>query len=208
MKKEQQLENLRNECIKCKKCNLCLGRTNLVFGVGNPESEIMLIGEAPGENEDLKGEPFVGRSGKLLDLMLGEVDLSRKKNIYISNIVKCRPPENRVPSTSEQDNCINWLYRQIDIIQPNVIICLGRTSAARIINPKIKISKEHGRFFRKNFIISSDESNKNVLIMPMLHPAAILRNLNKKPEFIADLVHMKQYLQNSNKSGDNITLLN
>lgn len=116
------LEELRAECLKCEKCGLCATRHNVVFGVGNPRTDVLFIGEGPGENEDLKGEPFVGRGGQLLDKMLSVVDLSRDKNIYIANMVKCRPPQNRDPLNTEQDACMDYLSRQIALLQPLSLI--------------------------------------------------------------------------------------
>ena len=141
----------------------------------------MFIGEGPGENEDLQGEPFVGRGGKLLDKMLEAVDLNRNKNIYIANIVKCRPPKNRDPKPEEQEMCIDWLRNQVKLISPKIIVCLGRISAARIIKSDIKITKEHGQFFEKN----------GILMMPMLHPAAVLRDPRRKPEAFNDFLILR-----------------
>ena len=167
---------LKEQCLNCKKCGLCETRTNVVFGVGNPNAEVMFIGEGPGENEDLQGEPFVGRGGKLLDKMLYSVDLSREENIYIANIVKCRPPKNRDPKPEEQVACTDWLRNQYKLINPKIIVCLGRIASAKIIKPDIKNTKEHGLFFKKG----------DVLMMPMLHPAAVLRDPRKRPEAFRD----------------------
>ena len=141
----------------------------------------MFIGEGPGENEDLQGEPFVGRGGKLLDKMLEAVDLNRNKNIYIANIVKCRPPKNRDPKPEEQEMCIDWLRNQVKLISPKIIVCLGRISAARIIKSDIKITKEHGQFFEKN----------GILMMPMLHPAAVLSDPRRNPEAFNDFLILR-----------------
>lgn len=167
---------LEQECLNCKKCGLCQTRNNVVFGVGNKNAEVLFIGEGPGENEDLQGEPFVGRGGKLLDKMLYSVDLSREENIYIANIVKCRPPKNRDPKPEEQTACTPWLRNQFKLMKPKIIVCLGRIASAKIIKPDIKITKEHGMFFEKG----------GVLMMPMLHPAAILRDPRKRPEAFRD----------------------
>lgn len=164
-------ENLKAACQNCKQCQLCGERTNLVFGIGNQNAEVMFIGEGPGEQEDLKGEPFVGRSGRLLDQMLNEIGLSRQKNIYIANMVKCRPPKNRDPLPEEQEKCINWLRNQTLLLKPKIIVAVGRIAAMRIIDQNIKITKDHGKFYEK----------KNILMMPTIHPAAILRNPNQKP---------------------------
>ena len=157
-------EELRTNCMTCKRCKLCETRTNVVFGVGNPNADILFIGEGPGENEDLQGEPFVGRAGKLLDKMLAAVDLDRNKDIYIANIVKCRPPKNRDPEKDEQEACIGWLRNQVKLINPKIIVCLGRIAAMKIIKPDMKITKEHGIFFKKG----------DILMMATLHPAALL----------------------------------
>lgn len=174
-------EDLVKECINCQKCSLCETRTNVVVGVGNKNAKVLFIGEGPGENEDLQGEPFVGRGGKLLDKMLEAVDLNRNKNIYIANIVKCRPPKNRDPKPEEQEMCIDWLRNQVKLISPKIIVCLGRISAARIIKSDIKITKEHGQFFEKN----------GILMMPMLHPAAVLRDPRRKPEAFNDFLILR-----------------
>ena len=131
-------EQLKADCMQCRKCSLCETRTNLVFGVGSENAEVMFIGEGPGENEDLQGEPFVGRGGKLLDKFLEAVDLDRKKNIYIANIVKCRPPRNRDPLETEQDACIDYLRNQVALIRPKIIVCLGRIAACRLIRENLK----------------------------------------------------------------------
>ena len=181
----EKLDALREKCLACEKCGLCSTRTNVVFGVGNPESKVMFIGEGPGEQEDLSGEPFVGKAGKLLDLMLDAVDLSREKNIYIANIVKCRPPQNRDPLPEEQDQCIGWLREQVSLIRPRIIVCLGRIAAAKLIRPDIKITREHGQITEKN----------GVLMMPTLHPAALLRNPANKPEAFEDFLKLRDLLE-------------
>jgi uracil-DNA glycosylase len=161
-------EELENACHNCTKCGLCEGRTNVVVGMGNPHADVMFVGEGPGEQEDLQGKPFVGRSGQLLDKMLAAIDLDREKNIYIGNIVKCRPPKNRDPLPEEQEMCIDWLRNQFLLIRPKIIVCLGRIAAMKLIRPDFHIMKEHGQFFEKN----------GVLMMATLHPAALLRNPN------------------------------
>ena len=174
-------EDLVENCVNCQKCPLHETRTNVVVGVGNKNAKVLFIGEGPGENEDLQGEPFVGRGGKLLDKMLEAVDLNRNKNIYIANIVKCRPPKNRDPEPEEQEMCIDWLRNQVKLISPKIIVCLGRISAARIIKSDIKITKEHGQFFEKN----------GILMMPMLHPAAVLRDPRRKPDAFNDFLILR-----------------
>ncbi len=143
-------QELEKACLQCRKCALHETRTNVVFGVGKKDAEVMFIGEGPGENEDLQGEPFVGRGGQLLDQMLEIIDLDRKKNIYIANIVKCRPPKNRDPLNTEQEACTDWLRQQYALIRPKVVICLGRIAAMQIIKPDFKITKEHGLWFEKD----------------------------------------------------------
>ncbi|MBQ5397963.1 MAG: uracil-DNA glycosylase [Ruminococcus sp.] len=175
-------EELRKACENCRECSLCETRHNVVVGVGNPEAKVMFIGEGPGENEDLQGEPFVGRAGKLLDKMLLAVDLDRNRNIYIANIVKCRPPQNRDPKPEEQERCINWLRNQVKLIRPKIIVCLGRIAAQKLIDPNLKITKEHGTFIEKG----------GFLMMPMFHPAAILRNPNQKPEAFDDFLKLRE----------------
>ena len=175
------LDELEIKRKNCTKCDLCEGRTNLVFGVGKKDADIMLIGEGPGENEDLQGQPFVGRSGQLLDKFLASVDLSRDKNVYIANMVKCRPPKNRDPKPEEQDMCINWLREQFKIIKPKIIVCVGRISAQKLIDKNFKVTQQHGEFIDKN----------GTLFMGTYHPAAILRNPNNKEAAFGDWLALR-----------------
>lgn len=177
-------EELESTCLQCRKCGLCEKRTNVVFGVGNRSADVMFIGEGPGENEDLQGEPFVGRAGQLLDKMLAAVDLDRHTNIYIANIVKCRPPKNRDPEPDEQDACLPWLRSQVALVRPKIIVCLGRVAAMRLLKPDIKITKEHGEFYERN----------GVLMMATLHPAALLRNPNNKPAAFEAFLKLRKKL--------------
>ena len=170
-------DELERQCKSCRKCPLCEERTNVVVGVGPRDAEVLFIGEGPGENEDLQGEPFVGRAGKLLDEMLEIIDLSREKNIYIANMVKCRPPKNRDPLNTEQDACMDWLRNQVALLRPKIIVCLGRISAMRIIKEDFKITQEHGQWFEKN----------GIQMMALFHPAALLRDPRRKPETFDDL---------------------
>ena len=181
----KSFEELEKVCKTCEICDLCKTRHNVVFGVGNKNAEVLFIGEGPGENEDLQGEPFVGRGGQLLDKMLKAVDLDRNKNIYIANIVKCRPPQNRDPFQEEQDSCIDWLRNQVALIRPKIIVCLGRIAAMKIIKPDMKITKEHGIFFEKN----------GVIMMATLHPAALLRNPANKPEAFNDFLKLREKIK-------------
>ena len=144
--------------------------------------QVLFIGEGPGQNEDLQGEPFVGRGGQLLDKMLKAIDLDRNKNIYIANIVKCRPPQNRDPLPEEQEACIGWLRNQVALIRPKIIVCLGRIAAMKIIKPDMKITKEHGIFFERN----------GLLMMATLHPAALLRNPRQKPDAFEDFLKLQK----------------
>ena len=175
------LDELEIKCKNCTKCDLCEGRTNLVFGIGKKDADIMLIGEGPGENEDLQGQPFVGRSGQLLDKFLASVDLSRDKNVYIANMVKCRPPKNHDPKPEEQDMCINWLREQFKIIKPKIVVCVGRISAQKLIDKNFKVTQQHGQFIDKN----------GTLFMGTYHPAAILRNPNNKEFAFADWLALR-----------------
>lgn len=178
-------ESLRSECLACKRCGLWETRKHVVFGVGPQDAEVLFIGEGPGEQEDLKGEPFVGRGGKLLDDMLELIDLDRHKNVYIANIVKCRPPQNRDPLNTEQDACIGYLRNQAALIRPKIIVCLGRIAAMRIIKEDFKITKEHGQWFEKS----------GVQMMALFHPAAILRDPRRRPETFEDLKKLQAKIQ-------------
>ena len=164
------------ECMACRKCALAETRNHVVFGSGNPGAEVMFIGEGPGEQEDLKGEPFVGRAGKLLDDMLEIIDLDRSK-IYITNMVKCRPPQNRDPLNVEQEACIGYLRNQVAIIRPKIIVCLGRIAAMKLIKEDFKITREHGQWVEK----------AGVHMTAMYHPAALLRNPGWRPAAFEDL---------------------
>lgn len=170
-------QELEAKCSACRRCALCETRTNLVFGVGVRNAQVMLVGEGPGENEDLQGEPFVGRGGQLLDTMLKIIDLDRRRNVYIANIVKCRPPKNRDPLSTEQEACIGWLRSQIELVDPKLIICLGRIAASVLIRQDFKISREHGKFFKVD----------GRLVTAIYHPAALLRDPRRRPETFEDL---------------------
>ena len=169
-------EELRESCLKCEAGGLRRTCKQVVFGVGDPNAEVLFIGEAPGANEDQQGEPFVGRAGKLLDDMLAMIGLDRSR-IYITNSVKCRPPENRDPLNTEKEACQGYLQRQRALMRPKIIVCLGRISAMELIRPDFKISQEHGQFSEKD----------GCLMMALYHPAALLRDPRKKPETFEDL---------------------
>lgn len=177
-------EELEQACLQCTRCSLCSGRSNVVFGVGNKDADILFIGEGPGEQEDLRGEPFVGPAGKLLDDMLSIIDLDRSK-VYIANIVKCRPPRNRDPQEDEQEACIGYLRKQVALIQPKIIVCLGRISARKIIYPQYRITREHGTWINRN----------GVWMTAIYHPSALLRDLSKRPETFEDLLEIRRKIQ-------------
>ena len=175
------LSELRDKCSTCTGCGLSQTRNKLVFGVGPENAEVLFIGEGPGQQEDLQGEPFVGAAGQLLDDMLLIVDLGRD-NCYIANIVKCRPPGNRDPLETEQEACFPWLQQQIELLQPKIIVCLGRISAQKLIKPDFRITREHGQWFSYN----------GTPIMAMYHPSALLRDVSKRPETFRDLKILQQ----------------
>ena len=176
---------LRSVCSACTKCGLCETRQNVVFGIGREDADILFVGEGPGEQEDLKGEPFVGPAGKLLDDMLSIIDLDRKSNCYIANIVKCRPPRNRDPLETEQDACIGYLRNQVALIRPKVIVCLGRIAAKRLIDSDYRITRQHGQWVERN----------GIWMTAIYHPSALLRDVNKRPETFDDLLSIREKLQ-------------
>ena len=176
-------ESLRADCESCTACELHKTRTNCVFGTGDINADVLFVGEAPGDNEDKTGTPFVGRAGKLLDQYLYAVDIPREK-VYIANILKCRPPKNRDPLPEEEAACIEYLRRQVKLINPKVIVCLGRISAMKLIKPDFKITKEHGQWFEKG----------KFLITAVYHPALLLRDPHKKEEMMTDMKAIKQKL--------------
>ena len=167
---------LYEECIHCQKCGLAETRTNVVFGEGARDAEVMFIGEGPGEQEDRTGRPFVGRAGQLLDDMLAMIDLKREK-VFIGNMVKCRPPQNRDPLNIEQEACIGYLRNQVALLKPKIIVCLGRIAAMKLIKEDFKITREHGQWIEK----------AGVWMMAMYHPSALLRDPRKRPESLEDL---------------------
>lgn len=167
---------LYEECIHCQKCGLAETRTNVVFGEGDRDAEVMFIGEGPGEQEDRTGRPFMGRAGQLLDDMLAMIDLKREK-VFIGNMVKCRPPQNRDPLNIEQEACIGYLRNQVALLKPKIIVCLGRIAAMKLIKEDFKITREHGQWIEK----------AGVWMMAMYHPSALLRDPRKRPESFEDL---------------------
>lgn len=166
------LEVIRDEVKSCTKCDLHKTRTNTVFSRGNPEAPLCFVGEAPGEDEDSQGLPFVGRSGKLLDKILTEMGLNVDTDIYVCNIIKCRPPGNRRPSEEEVDACMPYLEEQLELIKPKVIVALGGTAANNLTNTVLGITKIRGRFWKRS----------QTLVMPTYHPSYLLRNNNPESE--------------------------
>jgi len=173
-------DQLEQACKSCRACPLCERRTNVVFGVGNRRADILFVGEGPGEQEDLQGVPFVGPAGKLLDDMLSIIDLDRDK-CYIANTVKCRPPGNRDPKEEEQNACGGFLNNQIGLLQPKILVCLGRIAATRIIRPDFRITREHGTWTQINGIWTT----------AIYHPSALLRDVTKRPETFRDLLGIR-----------------
>lgn len=178
-------ETLKSVCSQCTRCGLCETRHNVVFGIGNESADILFVGEGPGEQEDLQGIPFVGPAGKLLDDMLSIIDLDRNHNCYIANIVKCRPPRNRDPLETEQEACIGYLRHQVKLIQPKIIVCLGRIAAKKLIDPNYRITRQHGQWVQKG----------NLWMTAIYHPSALLRDVTKRPETFDDLLSIREKLQ-------------
>lgn len=169
-------EELKAACLTCTMCPLCQTRNKVVFGAGPEDAEILLVGEGPGEQEDLIGEPFVGPAGKFLDEMLSIIDLGRH-NCYIANIVKCRPPRNRDPLGAEQEACIGFLRRQTKLLSPKIIVCLGRIAATKLMREDFKITREHGTWEQKG----------GIWFTAIYHPSALLRDVYKRPDTFRDL---------------------
>lgn len=174
---------LKETCEACTECPLHETRNRVVFGVGDPNAEILFVGEGPGEQEDLQGEPFVGPAGKLLDDILSIIDLDRQ-NIYIANIVKCRPPRNRDPLETEQEACIGYLRNQTALIKPKIIVCLGRIAATKLIRPDFRITREHGTWTFRN----------GVWFTAVYHPSALLRDVTKRPDTFSDFLSIREKL--------------
>ena len=177
-------EKLEKICHSCTACGLCETRHNVVFGVGKRDTDVMFVGEGPGEQEDLQGEPFVGPAGKLLDDMMSIIDLDRS-NSYIANIVKCRPPGNRDPLETEQEACIGYLRNQTALIKPKIIVCLGRIAAKKLIDPDFRITRQHGVWFRRG----------DVWMMATYHPSALLRDVSKRPDAFDDLMALREKMK-------------
>ncbi len=169
-------EELEKSIVNCEKCKLCKTRTNIVFGTGNKNADVMFIGEGPGADEDAQGEPFVGKAGKLMDMAFDVVGIKREE-VYIANIVKCRPPANRNPQDDESEACLNYLRNQVVLVKPKIIVLLGSVALKNILG------KEHGITECRGKIIDK----KSIIYVPTWHPAALLRDEKKKVDFIKDL---------------------
>ena len=183
------LKELSRECIECVSCSLSKTRTNVVVGKGNEKANLVIIGEGPGEQEDKSGLPFVGRAGKMLDTALAAVNIDPLKDCYITNIVKCRPPNNRKPTASESDACMPWLNKQIELLSPKIIVLAGSTATESFLGVKEPISKIRGKWIEKD----------NIKYMPIFHPSYLLRNPSKekgKPKWLTwqDLKKIKKEL--------------
>lgn len=177
-------ESLQNACMQCTRCELSRTRHSVVFGVGPKDAEVLFVGEGPGQQEDLQGEPFVGPAGQFLDDMLSIIGLGRH-NCYIGNIVKCRPPQNRDPQQTEQEACIGWLRMQTKLLRPKIIVCLGRIAAQKLIDENFRITRDHGKWVQKG----------NIWFMAMYHPSALLRDVGKRPDTFTDLKSLQAKLR-------------
>ncbi len=176
MPQTESLASIQADLVNCQRCQLAAGRTNIVFGVGNPQADLMFIGEGPGRDEDSQGEPFVGRAGQLLTKMIQAMGLKRE-DVYIANIVKCRPPNNRNPEPDEMATCSPFLLRQIQVIQPKMMVCLGSIAVKSLLQTSMGITRLRGQFHEV----------AGIQVMPTFHPAYLLRNAEKKKEAWEDL---------------------
>lgn len=179
-------EDLEKSILECKKCRLCTNRTNIVFGQGNKKARLMFIGEGPGADEDKQGIPFIGKAGQLMNNAFQALEINRE-DVYIANIVKCRPPSNRVPEDDEVQTCLNYLRNQVILIKPKIIVLLGSTALKNILGKEYGITAVRGNWMEKN----------GIKYMPTWHPAALLRDENKKIEFWQDLKEVKKYIDNN-----------
>jgi len=184
IKMPKNLEELQKVVLNCNLCNLAKTRTNVVFGEGNSNAKIMFIGEAPGRDEDLQGKPFVGRSGEVLTKMIENVLNLKREEVYIANIIKCRPPQNRDPEFSEVESCKNYILKQIEIINPTIIVTLGRIAFRYLLNDETPITKARGKLY----------DYKGIKVIPTFHPSYLLRNPTKKREAMIDLKFIKEFL--------------
>lgn len=182
----ESLDDLKNMALGCARCGLRAGCSGVVFGEGNPSARLMLVGEGPGADEDRLGRPFVGKAGQLLDRILAACGLERFTHTYIANVVKCRPPGNRVPHPEEARQCLPWLYRQIELVSPDIIVLLGSTALQNLIDPEARITKMRGQWL---------VSKSGIKIMPTYHPAALLRDSSKKRPVWEDFQKVMDELQ-------------
>lgn len=189
-------EQLKESINNCQKCKLCKNRRNIVFGTGNTDANIMFIGEGPGADEDAQGEPFVGKAGKLMNMAFDMVGIVRE-DVYIANVVKCRPPSNRNPEQDEEVACLNYLRNQVILVKPKIIVLLGSIALKNILGQEYGITASRGKWIEK----------KGILYMPTWHPAALLRDENKKIDFIRDLKQVIKKIE-VNKNAPNRTVLN
>lgn len=178
-------EELEEVVKQCRKCRLCETRKNVVFGVGNREADIMFIGEGPGADEDAQGEPFVGKAGKLMNMAFDMLGIKREE-VYIANIVKCRPPNNRNPQDDEAENCLDYLRNQVILVKPKIIVLLGSVALKNVLGKEYGITASRGKWIEK----------KGILYMPTWHPAALLRDETKKIDFIKDLKLVMDKMKN------------
>ena len=182
--REEALQHIRAEIGDCTRCKLHrLGRKQIVFGVGNPNADLMFVGEAPGADEDIQGEPFVGRAGQLLTKIIEAINL-RREDVYIANVIKCRPPQNRNPEPDEVEQCQPFLFRQIDVIKPKVIVALGKFAAQCLLKTADPITRIRGREYRY----------RDAILMPTYHPAYLLRNPSSKREVWEDMKRVRELL--------------
>ena len=184
IKMPDELQELEKICKNCTLCDLAKTRTNVVFGEGNPNAKLMFIGEGPGEMEDKTGRPFVGRAGQLLTKIIENVLNLKREDVYIANIVKCRPPNNRVPTIEEAETCKPYLLKQIDIVNPEILVCLGKTAFMYLLNSDIPISKVRGQIFEY----------KGKKVIPTFHPSYLLRNPSAKKDAYKDFLLIKGML--------------
>ena len=191
---DRRWQELEEKCRGCKACPLYETKTNTVFGKGDRTADVLFVGEAPGESEDLQGLPFVGASGQLLDRYFEAVGLP-KESVYIANILKCRPPKNRDPKPEEEDACIVHLREQVRLISPKILVCLGRVAAKRLIDPEFRITAQHGKWFSKG----------NYMITAVYHPSALLRDPSKREDMLSDMLAIaKKAAELKENNGANI----
>ena len=194
MQKMVSWQSLQSDLEQCEKCGLCKQRKNTVLGMGDMQADVLFVGEGPGRQEDEQGLPFVGAAGQLLDKMLASIGLDRMNNVYIANVVKCRPPGNRTPTEEEALACLDYLRAQTALIKPKIIVCLGATAIAHLIGRQIRVTQDHGKWTQR----------KNVWMMPTYHPAALLRDESKKRDSYHDLLAIKQKIEELQLEGEEV----